>query len=192
MPEPLTPHSLTFADLDPQDLFAITRQASQRFVLGLPGTLSLDDAKVLAAGPVAWTVFRGNTIIACFGVAEQFPDHQGIGWALLAPGLGQAHLQLTRFVRERIAACALARVEAVARSYDFEAILELYPDLDTGQIVELACQRPTPEIRWAMLCGFRPAHLLRCYGPHGESYMLMERLRPPLLLTREAADAVFA
>jgi hypothetical protein len=180
MPEPLR-----FAALDPQDLFAIRRQPSQRFVLGLPGDFSEADARVLAQGPVAWTVRQETRILCCFGIAEQFPS-QGIGWALLTEDIGAAHLALTRFVRAKIAECRLARVEAVARSHDLESALEIYPDLDTGQIVELACQRPTPEMRWAMLCGFRPAHLLRCYGPHGETYMLMERLRP-VLAHREAA-----
>lgn len=184
---------LTFSPLEPGDLLAIERQASQRLVLGLPGAVSPEDAQVLAAAPVAWTVCDRNRIIACFGIAELFEGRQGLGWALLGERIDGAHPALTRFVRAQVAGCALARVECLARAHDLEGVLDLYPDLDTGQIVGLACQHPTPEIRWAMLVGFRPAHLLRCYGPLGESYMLLERLRPsgqrqaPMPLRQEAA-----
>ena len=60
---------------------------------------------------------------------------------------------------------------------DLESILAARPHLDSGQIVALAMVEPTPEMRWACMLGFRPAHLLRRYGALAESVMLFERIR---------------
>lgn len=168
---------LEFAPLVPRDLAEIRRQPRQRTFLGMDGAVSDEDAEVLASEAVAWSCRADGRLIACFGIAEQFPGRQGLGWTLLADGLGAAHLQLTRFVQAQIAGCGLPRLEVLARAPDLESLLA-DRDLDSGQIVQLAMADPTPEMRWAVMLGLTPAHLLRCYGAASESYMLFERISP--------------
>jgi hypothetical protein len=174
MPEGGAP--LVFRPLEADDLFAIQRQASQRRVLGVDGAISYEDAQQLAGGPVAWSCERAGKLLACFGVVEQFPNVQGLAWALLAGQIGASHLALSRFAREALDLCLLPRIEALARGPDLEAVLAGYPGLDSGQIVSLARVRATPEMRWAQFIGLRPVHVLRNYGAACETYVLCERL----------------
>lgn len=166
-----------FARMTPNDLLTIDRQPSQRLLLGQSGEFTREEAEQLAAMPEAWTCFHADRIVACVGISDMFAGRHGIAWSLLAQGIGQAHLALTRFVRGRLAMCGHERLDTFARAPDLETILARRPHLDSGQIVALAMADPTPECRWAALLGFRPAHVLRRYGALGESVMLFERIR---------------
>ncbi|MBT0667028.1 hypothetical protein HT136_01430 [Novosphingobium profundi] len=179
---------ITLSRMSPDDLLRLKRQPSQRLFLGADGTITPAEAEALAAMPQAWAVRRGSEPIACFGVSELFAGQHGVAWAMLAQGLGRAHLRLTRFVREKLAACPLRRIETFVRCVDVEGLLARSPGLDSGHLVSLAMLAPTAECRWAVRLGFTPAHVLRRYGAGDETYMLMERILPPL--PWETRDAI--
>lgn len=180
---------LSFRRLQGADLLAIRKQPSQRTILGIDVTVSPAEAEQLAAQAVAWAAWRGDQLVACLGVIESVPGCMGTCWAVLAEAVGADHLAITRFAREGLAAVQLPRLEAMCLAADVEGALAAYPDLspDPGQIVAMAMARPTPECRWAMLIGLRPAHLLRRYGPAGQSVMLFERILPAAQQLSEAA-----
>lgn len=136
------------------DALEIQRQASQRLQLGIERTMSLEEAAELARGPgEAWTVRHRDRVVACIGLRETFPGRQAVAWAILAEGLGAAHLAVTRFARARIAASPLRRIEAIVRA-------------------------ETPaECTWARLVGLQAAHVLRCFGALSETHVLFERIR---------------
>lgn len=140
------------------EALAIQRQASQRVQLGIEREMSFEEACGLADGPgEAWTVRvpDGDSwrIVACLGLRETFPGAQAVAWAILAEGLGHAHLAITRFARRRIAESPLPRIEAIVRA-DVAA-----------------------EVAWASLVGLKPAHVLRCFGAKSETHILCERIR---------------
>ncbi|WP_310532511.1 hypothetical protein [Novosphingobium sp.] len=169
-----------FTRLTEKDLRSIELQESQKTVLGMPGGVSDEALPHYLAAPQAWacrvaTRDGGARLIACFGVVEQIAGRQGVAWALLAKGLGHAHVALTRRARAAVADSGLPRVEALVRAPDIEALLADRPWLDAGQRVSLALATPTPEMRWAETVGLTPAHLLRRFGPSGETVMLYER-----------------
>lgn len=178
-----------FTALVPDDVRALAVQPSQRRVLGLEHDPDQFELARLCAGTVALAARRGERLLACFGIVEQFGGVHGVAWAMLAAGLGSAHLAITRRARAELERCGLARVEMLARCEDVEGLLARHPALDPGMIAQLAVSAATPEIRWGRALGFSPAHVLRCYGAAGESVMLMERIRPELLIPamREAA-----
>lgn len=173
--------TLTYHTLRPRDYRELEAQPSQAgLALGM-GEPNDDELEAYCAQPVAWAVRRAGRLIACFGIVETFAGTQGWGWARLAAGIGHAHLELTRFIRGQAEACGLARLELLARAPDLESEIKVaewgaQARLDPGQVVALALRRATPEIRWAVLLGFTPAHLLRRYGAHKETFMLFERL----------------
>ena len=184
---------LEFLALRPHHVRSIRLQPSQLRPLGLEYEPNEEQIERMCSGPIAVAAFehdgqRGR-VVACFGVVEQFGQMHGTGWAMLAKGIGAAHLAVTRFARDCIKTCDLPRVELLARCHDIEALLARHPGLDPGQIVALATAEPTPEIRWGQLLGFTPAHVMRCYGANGESVMLMERISPQFRgrVLREAA-----
>lgn len=167
------------------DALLIQRQASQRVQLGLDRDMTEDEAEALAAGPgEAWTIFvsdgeEGGRIAACVGLRETFPGTQAVAWAILAEGLGSAHLAVTRHARARIAASPLARIEAICRAgVDAEAVLAQFGDLDPGQLLEAVLAVPSPETRWAEAVGLRAAAVLRRFGAAGETHVLFERIAP--------------
>lgn len=169
---------LRFSTMRAADLLAIERQPSQQLALGMVYEYDAEEAAQLAAQAIAWTVRDGSRIIACFGVAETFEGRQGWGWALLAPGVGYAHLALTRFVRGQVEACGLPRLEVLAKGPDIEAELTRMRDPDPGEVLSAVLAKSSPEVRWGQLLGLRPAHVLRCYGALSETYVLFEYLRP--------------
>lgn len=164
-----------FTRLTESDLRSIELQESQQTVLGMPGGVSDEALPFYLAGPQAWACRVNGRVIACFGVVEQIAGRQGVAWALLAKGLGHAHVALTRRARAAVADSGFGRVEALVRAPDIEALLATRPWLDAGQRVALAMSAATPEMRWAETVGLTPAHLLRRYGPSGETVMLYER-----------------
>lgn len=169
---------LTFSTLRASDLLDIRKQPSQRTVLGIDATVTEEQAEQIAAQAVAWACRRDGVLIACMGIVETIPDCQGTAWAVLGEGIGDSHLELTRFLRGLGEASRLPRLEAMCRAADIESTLSANPGLDSGQVVALAMMRPTPECRWAQLVGLKPVHLLRRYGPTGEPVMLCERILP--------------
>lgn len=172
---------MLFRSLVLHDLFKIESQPSQRVQVGLSAEMTYDVAVLLSTQPVAWTAWRGSVPVACFGIVEQFPRRHGLGWSILAEGIGRDMLKLTRFIAHEIATCGLARVELLAKAQDIEPMLARMDPLDPGQIVAVAMLKPTKAMRWAMLLGMQPGHLLRCYGAMSESYMMFERITPPQL-----------
>jgi len=167
--------ALSFHTLRPRDLAEIEADPGQAS-LGLQAELDEAARAEICAQPVAWAVRDRGRLIACFGIVESFAGKQGWGWANLAPGIGTGHLGLTRFVAGQIAACGLNRLEVLARAADLESELARFPELDAGQIVALALRKATREVRWGVLLGLRPAHVLRRFGAAGETYMLFERI----------------
>lgn len=136
-----------------EDAMAIKRQASQRVQLGLEAQMTPEIAQDLIDGGEAWTMTRDGVPVACLGLRETFPPVQGVAWAILADGVGAAHLALSRFARRRIAASPLVRIEAIVRTS-----------------VEAECL-------WARLVGLEPVALLRKFGAASEDHMLFERVR---------------
>lgn len=172
---------ITFVRLLPEHLMRIERQPSQAMFLGTEADTTEAEAVQLAQMPEAWTMLVGpadaERIVACFGIAELFTGRHGVAWAVLAPGIGAAHLALTRFARMRLDGTAFRRIDVFAKAPDLEPLLQARSDLDPGQIVAIAMNRQTPEMRWAGLLGFRPGHVLRRYGGADETCMLLERVR---------------
>lgn len=184
---------LQFSFLRPGDLLAMQVQPSQSLVLGEAHSWDPAEAEQLAAQPVAWCARSAapadkGRIVACFGIVELFAGTQGFGWAALAPGIGAAHFELTRFVRGQVAGCGLARLElrAVA-SPEFEADLAAAGG-EAADPLAVAFRRATPEMRWAVLLGLKPVHVLRQYGAARETFVLFEKIEPLAGMTmREAA-----
>jgi hypothetical protein len=165
------------ARLTPEDLAEIVPQASQRMTCGIDtSTVDDDTAEALCAQDEAWAIRHDGRLIAAFGIVEQFAGVHGYGWAILSDCIGAAHLAMTRFARSRIVGAPLKRIELIVRCTDIEAILDEFPGLDNGQIVEAVCALPTPECVWARLIGMKPAHGLRKFGALTESHMLFERI----------------
>jgi hypothetical protein len=162
-------------------MLALQAGRANRVVFGMPVVATREEAQAIASERIAWAARSGAKLLACFGIVEHFAGVHGLAWAILADRLGSAHLPLTRFVAAEIAACGLPRLELLARGPDLEALLAKWPALpalDSGQMVELAAMRATPEMRWAKLIGMRPAHVLRFYGGAAETFVLFERLEP--------------
>ena len=161
--------NLMFARMQPHDLFALQVQDSQTMFLGQDAMPDEETAYNLAGQPVAWTARRADgTPIACFGFNEAFPGKHGTAWALIGKGIGRDHVALTRFVRQVVADCTLDRLDVLARSHDHGGGI-------SGMSAALA--DPSPEVRWCLMLGFEPAHLLRKFGGAGETYMMFERIR---------------
>lgn len=178
-----------FSQLTPADVLEMECQPSQARPLGLDYRPGEEEIARMCGGVFALAARQGGRLLACFGVVEQFAGVHGTAWAMLASGLGGAHLAITRRARGELDRCPLARVEMLAQCENVEGLLARHPGLDPGQVVALATAEATPEIRWGQALGFAPAHVLRCYGADGTSVMLMERIRPALMATdlREAA-----
>lgn len=101
----------------------------------------------------AWTARAGDgRILGCAGIYELFAGKHGLAWAVLAEGIGAAHLAISRFARARIAESGLNRIEAMANACD-----------------GAAC-------RWPMLLGMEAAAVLRKWGPDEETLLLFEKV----------------
>lgn len=166
------------ARLLPEDLFALEPQASQRMTLGLDTrSMGQEEAELLCAQDEAWAIRSEGRLIAAIGISETFPGAQGVAWAILADGVGKAHLAMTRFAQSRIRGSRLVRIEAIVRGPDAESVLDHFPGLDNGQLLEACLTMATPECVWARLVGLKPAHVLRKFGASGETHILFERIR---------------
>lgn len=179
---------LRFACLRPGDLEEIALQPSQRrHQTQLPFEDGPEVRAMLCAQPVAWCAREQGRIVACFGVFEQFPGQHGQAWALLAEGIGFAHLELTRFIQTQIAGCGLARLELLAPAPDIEAEFAEHGLGNRFAAMDMAWACATPEMRWAVLLGMEPVHLLRQFGPQGITLMLFEKIRAPQAATERMA-----
>lgn len=174
--------TLSFAPLQPNDLAQIIAQQSQRTWLGLSGDCGFEEAAHLAGQPVAWCARAHDggqqRILACFGINETFPGTQGVAWALLAEGLGRHHLPLTRFIRQQIAECGLARLELLAKCADIEPAMAEEPALGRDAQIAVVTSRAlrTPEVRWAQQLGMVPAYVMRKVGFEQETFLAFERI----------------
>lgn len=168
---------LEFDTLTADDLMSIEAQPSQRMVLGVNARIDRAQAQHYAAQIVAWSARRNGQILACFGINALFDYAHGVAWAVLAEGIGADHVALTRFMQHEIRTCGLPRLELLARCVDVELAVERVPDISGDELLRLVTKREhaTPEVRWAMLLGMKPAHVLRRFGAAGESYLLLER-----------------
>lgn len=167
-----------FSPMEADDLLSIEWQDSQRLILGARALVEREEAEALADEPEAWSAWHDGRLVACIGITESFAGLQGVAWAVLAPGLYGPHLALTRFARSRLDACGLCRLETFARAIDIEPAIAAEPGLSGDGLNAIAASREfrTPEISWAMLLGFRPAHVLRKFGAASETMMLLERI----------------
>jgi hypothetical protein len=153
--------TVAFRELLAGDVLRIFVQPAQHLCLGVNRpVLTLEDAMEMVSGGPAWTAFdEAGRILTVAGFKELWPpnppktDGHAIAWAVLAADLGPAHLPITMFAREQIAAAPYSRLEAIVRM-----------------------NVPT-EFRWARLCGFGNPRVMRKWGPDGEAHMLLERIR---------------
>lgn len=159
------------------DALAIQKQASQRLQVGLEIQMSADDARELIEHGEAWAALRGDQVIACMGIRETFPGRQGVAWAILAEGVGAAHLAITRHARRRIRESPLVRIEAIVRpGIDVEAVVAAHPDLDPYAMLEVVVSQRGPEVVWALLVGLKPNAVCRKFGALSEGHLLFERI----------------
>jgi hypothetical protein len=143
---------LEFRPMLAGDAMLLSLQPSQQFELGLEHkSYSLEEGEDLAENGLAWTAYRGATIVTIAGFREIFPGH-AIVWAALSDRIGADHLAITRFARQQIANAPYRRLEAIV-------------DADN-----------TRAVAWAKLVGLELAHVLRCYGREGKTHFLFERI----------------
>jgi hypothetical protein len=176
-----------FSTLTADDVLTIQRQPRYDVVFGQPELATREEAEAMAAAPVAWAARYQGELIACFGIVEHFAGRQGLGWTLLADRLGMAHLRLTRFIQVQIENCGLRRLELLARGPDLESIIARHPDLDQGEILALAMEAATPEMRWASMLGLQPAYVMRQWGADSSTCVVFERIAPPIALAESEA-----
>lgn len=151
---PIAPWHLLFMQAQPSQLLQV-------------GTVTrfgpVEAADKVAAGE-GYAVVHGTRVAACFGIIDTYPGRHGLAWAILAQDMGIAHLTLTRFARAAMAASPLRRIEAVAAA-----------PAGTTDLAEML-RRPSPEMRWAMMVGMQPVHVLREFGGLSETMVLLERI----------------
>jgi hypothetical protein len=142
------------------DVVQLALQPSQHVTLGISKPVhTVEDGRELEALGPAWTaVDEEGRILACYGFGYQWPPSEKTGghalaWAMLAEGLGAAHVAITRFARRTLETSPIERIEAIVRA-GVEA-----------------------EWRWAEMVGFTRVAELRCWGPEAETHLLYERVR---------------
>lgn len=142
------------------DVVQLALQPSQHMTLGVHKAVhSIEDGETLEAAGPAWTAIGADgRILCCYGFAyEHRPSEltggHALAWALLTTDLGPAHVAITRFARETIAASPIDRIEALVRA-DVAA-----------------------ECRWAEMVGLELAAVLRAWGPERRTHLLFERVR---------------
>lgn len=143
--------AVAFRAATPSDIVMLRVQPSQ--AIGFDGVaMEAGEACDLVMNGDAWTAHEGDRLLCCAGFRLVYPSH-AIAWALLAEGVGAAHVAITRFARARIADSPIRRIEALVRA------------------------KVPAERRWAELVGLEFNALLRAWGEHGEDHLLFERIR---------------
>lgn len=144
--------SLCFRPMAAGDAVLLNMQPSQQFELGVEHrAYTIEEGEFLAEGGIAWTAYRGSTIVGIAGFRECFRGH-AILWATLSDSMGADHLACTRFAREQIAAAPYRRLEAIVEADNERAVA------------------------WAKLVGLTPAHVLLGYGNEGKPHILFEKV----------------
>lgn len=150
--------SVTFRPMAAGDIVQLALQPSQHKCLGMTRVAhTIEDGAELVKGGPAWTAIGADgRILACAGFTILWPANErtkghAMAWAMLAEGLGAAHLAITRYARARVAEAPYSRLEAIVR--DGEA-----------------------EKAWAWHVGFRDPHRLRAWGPEAEDHLLYVRI----------------
>lgn len=169
--------TVTFERMRPSDLFDIIVQPSQKVQMGVPVEFTQDEAEQLAGQHDAWTARAYGRIVCCISIAETFEGRVATAMALFAQNIGPAHMAVTRFARELVRTSPIPRIEAVALAHDAEAVLARFPFLDPWELLAAVMVDPTPQCRWARLCGLQPVAVLRKYGGLGQTHVLFERIR---------------
>lgn len=148
--------AVQFRPMRPVDAPRLHLQRSQHVCLGVTRIVhSIEDGRELVEGGPAWTAERAcdGRVLCIAGFKELWPGRHAVAWAMLATGLGPAHLAITRYARDRIAEAPFDRIEAIVR------------------------EGVSAECRWARLVGLTFIARLRKWGPDGETHVLFERIR---------------
>lgn len=147
------PPCVSFRPFVAEDVLRLVIQDSQRIELGLDrGEYSREQAEDLARGGPAWSAIgRDGRVLGVAGFRETFPGVQAVAWAILASGIGAAHLAITREAARRVAAARYRRIEMLV-------------------------ERRRKPMLWALRLGFLPGHVLRNFGSASETVILFERL----------------
>lgn len=154
---------------EPADVVALDLQDSQRGQLGIyEPDVSIRQGYVLRDSGPCFTALDGRgEVVASAGFAEVFGDRQATAWALFAEGWWQRvdRRKVVRALHAALAAAPYARVEALARA------------------------AAVGECRLLEALRFRRVCELAQWGPHSETVVLFERLRPSDLgPVKEGAD----
>jgi hypothetical protein len=135
------------------DLVQLALQPSQRLELGVDQPLSMEYGRDLAANGPSWTAYQRGRILCCAGFRETFAPVQAVAWAMLAEGIGGAHLAITRFARLQIAEAPYRRLEAIVEAKNGRAVA------------------------WAQMVGLQINTMLECFGANSEPHILFERVK---------------
>lgn len=133
----------------PADLDELRLQPAQEYLaafIARPGY----GQELVDAGP-AHTVWNGDRIVCCAGVANLWPGRAS-AWALLAWDAGRSMRGLHREVLRFLDGCGIRRVEAY-----------VYPQFEAGH-------------RWATMLGFEREGLLRAFGLDGSDMVMYSRV----------------
>lgn len=177
--------SLSVIPMAPEHLMAIKRHPDQQVQCGIDmeatDAIAADLAGVGMAQPwgEAWACFWRGDLVACLGLRVTFgTGTHAVAWAVIADGIGPAHLAVTRFARSRVESSPYRRIEATTLANDAEILVKHWGPLDAQQLIEAVMVDPTPECRLAKASGLLPAHVMRVYGADAGTYMLFERIAP--------------
>lgn len=177
---PETRSALRFVALEPEHLFAIEPQDSQRLQYGLdPKDMSWAEACAICDQDNCHAVLRGDDVLACLGINETFPGMQGVAWAFLSRRIGRDIVPVTKFARDAVIGTSeLVRIEAIVRCHDIEQDIAENGAwvLDPQVLLDLCMANPTPQVTWAIRTGLRPVAVLRKFGAASETHMLLERI----------------
>jgi hypothetical protein len=109
-------------------------------------------ASVIGSAGAAFTVWKGESIVACAGMVSLLP-HCGTLWAVLAQDAGRSMLWIHRAVTRFLEMQTVQRLEAT--------VLEGFD----------------PGCRWLELLGFTYEGRMRAYGPDGSTHLRYARVR---------------
>lgn len=105
---------------------------------------------ILKSAGQAYSLFDGETLIACAGLAEQSPN-RALGWALISKYVKGYHfVSISKFAKDIIGKCSYGRVEVIVRDKFDEAH------------------------RWARMLGFRcetPEGMLNWFRDGSNAYL---------------------
>ncbi|MCW5623338.1 MAG: GNAT family N-acetyltransferase [Burkholderiales bacterium] len=134
----------------PAHLRAMALQPKQEFI---GAWVNSDYPEALAAAPgISYSAVRGDEVLACAGLAEQWTGRM-LAWALLARGIGGGFVVIDRAVKRCLEAAPARRIEA---HVDAEFL---------------------PAQRWVERLGFNREGLMRAFSVDGRDFQLWARVR---------------